>query len=347
MRKFYGIELLRFVASLFIVIYHWGLSFRFLNLAENNTYQNFLGLIYSHGSIAISIFFVISGVVFSNIYLEEKDSSSFKNFFVKRFARLYPLHILTLVLIIIIQFFFFKIFGSSQLYTFNDFYHFFLNIFFLLGIGLEEGRSFNSPVWTVALEIYIYFIFFFLITLIKKYQIRIVLLVYTFIIIIDKTNATELNFISRYVNLDFFIDFARLFFSGVLIFLIEKKFKNSKYLYIGTVLLLTITSFGKFYFFIFVPSLVMFFILIDKIVVSKKIRKIFVILGSLTYSMYLLHTVIFLYLLFVLKIFDKISFFYTNYSFVFYLIGTIVISLLSFNYIEKPLNKNIRKKFLT
>ena len=108
MRKFYGIELLRFVASLFIVIYHWGLSFRFLNLAENNTYQNFLGLIYSHGSIAISIFFVISGVVFSNIYLEEKDSSSFKNFFVKRFARLYPLHILTLVLIIIIQFFFLK-----------------------------------------------------------------------------------------------------------------------------------------------------------------------------------------------------------------------------------------------
>ena len=173
------------------------------------------------------------------------------------------------------------------------------------------------------------------------------MLVYTFIIIIDKTNATELNFISRYVNLDFFIDFARLFFSGVLIFLIEKKFKNSKYLYIGTVLLLTITSFGKFYFFIFVPSLVMFFILIDKIVVSKKIRKIFVILGSLTYSMYLLHTVIFLYLLFVLKTFDKISFFYTNYSFVFYLIGTIVISLLSFNYIEKPLNKNIRKKFLT
>jgi peptidoglycan/LPS O-acetylase OafA/YrhL len=347
MRKFYGIELLRFVASLLIVIYHWGLSFDFLNLAENHTYQNVLSIIYLHGGIAVSIFFVISGVVFSNIYLEEKGNSSFKNFFVKRFARLYPLHIITLFLIIIIQFLFFKIFGSNQLYILNDFYHFFLNVFLLLGIGLEEGRSFNSPVWTVAQEIYIYFIFFYLITLFKKYQIRIVLLVYSFILIIDKTNATELDFISRYVHLDFFVDFARLFFSGVLIFLIEKKFKNSKYLYIGTVLLLIITSIGKFYFFIFVPSLVMLFVLLDKIIISKQIKKIFVVLGSLTYSMYLLHTVTFLYLLFILKTFDKMSFFYSNFSFIFYLIGTILISLLSFNYIEKPLNIKIRKKFLT
>jgi len=347
MRKFYGIELLRFVASLTIVIFHWGLSFGFLNLADNYTYKNILNTIYLHGDVAVSIFFVISGVVFSNIYLDKKDNSSFKNFFIKRFARLYPLHIITLTLIIIIQFLFFKIFGSNQLYTFNDFYHFLLNIFLLLGVGFEEGRSFNSPVWTVALEIYVYFIFFFLITQIKKHQILLVALVYALIIIVDKTKAMELDFISRYINLTFFLDFARLFFSGVLIFLIEKKFKDSKYLYIGTALLLIIASVIKFYFFIFIPALVMLFVLLDKIIVSNQIKKIFVILGNLTYSMYLLHTVTFLYLLFVLRTFDKMNLFYSDFSFIFYLTGTILLSLLSFNYIEKPLNTKIRKKFLT
>jgi peptidoglycan/LPS O-acetylase OafA/YrhL len=285
-------------------------------------------------------------VVFSNIYLDEKNNSSYKNFFVKRFARLYPLHILTLVLIIIIQFLFFKIFESNQLYTFNDLYHFFLNIFLLLGVGFEEGRSFNSPVWTVALEIYVYFIFFFLITLIKKHQILLVLLVYLLIIVVDKTKATELDFIRRYINLAFLLDFARLFFSGVLVFLIEKKFKDSRYLYIGTASLFILTCVGKFYFFIFIPVLVMLFVLLDKIIISNQTRKVFVILGNLTYSMYLLHTVTFLYLLFILKLFDKIWFLYLNSFFIFYLIGTILLSLLSFFYIEKPLNVKIRKKFL-
>ena len=346
MRKFYGIELLRFLSSLSIVIFHWGLSFSFLNLADNYTYKNILNKIYLHGDIAVSIFFVISGVVFSNIYLDEKNNSSYKNFFVKRFARLYPLHILTLVLIIIIQFLFFKIFESNQLYTFNDLYHFFLNIFLLLGVGFEEGRSFNSPVWTVALEIYVYFIFFFLITLIKKHQILLVLLVYLLIIVVDKTKATELDFIRRYINLAFLLDFARLFFSGVLVFLIEKKFKDSRYLYIGTASLFILTCVGKFYFFIFIPVLVMLFVLLDKIIISNQTRKVFVILGNLTYSMYLLHTVTFLYLLFILKLFDKIWLLYLNSFFIFYLIGTILLSLLSFFYIEKPLNVKIRKKFL-
>ena len=199
----------------------------------------------------------------------------------------------------------------------------------------------------MALEIYVYFIFFFLITQIKKHQILLVALVYALIIIVDKTKAMELDFISRYINLTFFLDFARLFFSGVLIFLIEKKFKDSKYLYIGTALLLIIASVIKFYFFIFIPALVMLFVLLDKIIVSNQIKKIFVILGNLTYSMYLLHTVTFLYLLFVLRTFDKMNLFYSDFSFIFYLTGTILLSLLSFNYIEKPLNTKIRKKFLT
>lgn len=347
MRKFHGIELLRFLASLCIVIFHWGFSFAVLDLAESKTFNDILGVIYLHGGVAVSIFFVISGIVFSNVYLEQKGDSTFKDFFIKRFARLYPLHILTLLLIIVIQSLFLNNLGSYQLYEDNNLYHFFLNIFLLLGFGLEDGKSFNQPVWTVALEIYIYVIFFFLITLIKKYQILSVLIVYSIILIIDKTNIIGLGFIDR--NLKYsapFIDFARLFFSGVFIFLIEKKYKNSNYLTIVTLLLLVITTIVKFYFFIFIPALVMLFVLIDKISLSDRIKRIFEILGNLTYSMYLIHTVSFLYFLYILEMFDKISFFNTNFSFFLYLFITILLSLFSFYFIEKPLNMKIRNKFL-
>ena len=87
MKRYYGIEFLRFISSLSIVIYHWGTSFSPLNLNENYIYNNFLSLIYLYGDTAVSIFFVISGIVFSNIYLNKKNIS-FRNFFIKRFARL-------------------------------------------------------------------------------------------------------------------------------------------------------------------------------------------------------------------------------------------------------------------
>ncbi len=224
MRKYYGIELLRFLASLCIVIFHWGFSFAVLDLAENKTYSLILNKIYLHGGVAVSIFFVISGIVFSNIYLDQKNKSTFKDFFIKRFARLYPLHIITLLLIILIQFLFFKYFGSYQLYEDNTFYHFFLNIFLILGLGFEDGKSFNQPVWSVAIEIYVYFIFFFLISLMKKYRIITVICVYLIILIIDKSNIVKLDFLNRNSNYTVpFLDYARLFFSGVFLFLIEKK----------------------------------------------------------------------------------------------------------------------------
>ena len=347
MRKYYGIELLRFLASLCIVLFHWGFSFAVLDLAEEKTYSHILNKIYLNGGVAVSIFFVISGIVFSNIYLDKENKSSFKDFFIKRFARLYPLHILTLFLIIGIQFLFLRNFGDYQLYEDNSFYHFILNIFLLLGLGFEDGKSFNQPVWSVAIEIYVYFIFFFLITLIKKFQITAVICVYSIILIIDKSNIIGLDFLNRNENYTVpFLDYARLFFSGVFLFLIEKKIKNLKYLLIGTVFLLILTTLVKFYFFIFIPSLVMLFILFDRIITSNILKKIFSIMGNLTYSMYLIHTVSFLCLLYVLKTMDKISFFASSLSFWLYVVGTILISLLSFYYIEKPLNIKIREKLI-
>ena len=340
MKKYYGVELLRFFSAISIMIYHYGTSFFYLNLNGSFPYPSLLKLIYTYGEYAVSIFFAISGLVFSSLYLQQNKDDSFKKFFIKRFARLYPLHILTLFLIIIIQIIFLKTSGSFQLYTFNDFYHFLLHVSFLYGWGLEEGRAFNSPIWTVSLEIAIYFIFFFSIKIMKKYKILSVLFIYIILLFIDKTEVFQSAGPSQ------FIGFARLFFSGVFIFLITKKFENFKYLIFISFIGISLSFIGNFKLYLFCPSLLLFFILVDNFRILDKSRTYFQLLGSLTYSIYLFHTVTILISFFILDSFNKIYLFYSNYFFIIYLFFTILISFYSFKYFEKPLNLKIRDKFI-
>ena len=155
-----------------------------------------------------------------------------------------------------------------------------------------------------------------------------------------------MQLIKEYISFGYFIHYAKLFFSGVLIFLLEKKFKNFKYLLTGTTLFFLFSFIVNFYFFIFIPSLVMFFVLIDRVIIFDRLKKILQTLGNLTYSMYLLHTFTFLFLLFFLKLFNKTSYFYLNSVFIFYLATTVVLSFFSYHYFEKFWNEKIRKNFI-
>lgn len=346
MQKYYGIELLRFFSSLSIVIYHWGTSFGLMKMEKNYPYESFLKLIYDYGVHAVPVFFVISGLVFANVYLTHEKKETLHNFTIKRFARLYPLHLLTLVLILFLQIIFYNLFGNYELYTFNDFYHFLLKITFILGWGFENGRSFNEPVWTVGLEIAIYYIFFSLITIIKKNRMSIIFLVYFFFLFVDKAKLTEFSIIKDFINFFYFIEFAKLFFSGILIFFIIHQFKNSLKLFFFSSFLFIFSFIGSFKLHIFCFSLVLLFVLMDNLKLNKKLKKIFIFLGSLTYSLYLLHTLTFLIFLLLFKYFDITNIFYLNLTFIFYLFFTFMLSVISYFYFEKKANVFIRSKYL-
>ena len=57
-------------------------------------------------------------------HLSTKNDVSGKEFFVNRFARLYPLHFATLIIVAILQFINWSTTNSFQIVHFNDFYHF-------------------------------------------------------------------------------------------------------------------------------------------------------------------------------------------------------------------------------
>lgn len=114
-------------------------------------------LFFSYGKAAVPIFWMISGFVFSRVYRDSSATS--KDFFLNRFARLYPLHFLTLCIVAALQMFAVARYGHSFLFGNNDLYHFVLQLAFASSWGLEAGDSFNGPIWSVSVEVLVYVAF--------------------------------------------------------------------------------------------------------------------------------------------------------------------------------------------
>lgn len=151
-----------------VVIWHWQ-HFAYLGDALpkdfDRTLQPFyplLKIFYENGWMGVEYFFLLSGFIFFWLYHApiKNRTTGFADFWAYRFSRLYPLHFVTLLLVALLQGVFTSRNGSSFVYSFNDAYHFLLNLGFAAKWGLERGLSFNGPVWSVSVEILLYCIFF-------------------------------------------------------------------------------------------------------------------------------------------------------------------------------------------
>lgn len=155
---------LRGIASLIVLILHY----RFLSDKWNDTFvhtnpfwDQFI-LIYKFGWLAVEFFFVLSGFIFFWKYgqLISDKAISLTKFAVLRLTRLYPLHVTTLFLVIPLQWMIYQKTGTTFFYANNDLYHLGLNLVLLNYGWFDSGFSFNSPSWSIALEVSLYFLFF-------------------------------------------------------------------------------------------------------------------------------------------------------------------------------------------
>ena len=147
--------------SSFFWPYNSSSNLNYFEISSSLPLYKFLGVIYDHGIFGVHVFYTISGFVFAHIYLSTTERISSKNFFINRFARLYPLHFATLILVTFLQLFSLGAFDTFQVIQINDFYHFFLNVMFISSWGFENGHSFNAPIWSVSVEVAIYIILFY------------------------------------------------------------------------------------------------------------------------------------------------------------------------------------------
>ena len=167
-KHLYALDVSRGVAALSVVLWHWqhfaykgnALSQNFIR--EDQPLYHVLRLFYEKGSMGVDYFFLLSGFIFFWLYrvsIKNGQTTAWE-FSVQRFSRLYPLHFVTLVAVAVFQIIYISRENTSFVYPFNDLYHFFLNVGFASKWGFESGWSFNAPIWSVSIEVLLYFVFF-------------------------------------------------------------------------------------------------------------------------------------------------------------------------------------------
>lgn len=159
------LEVLRFVAAVGVVIYHYqhfvtytGAPYDPSAMPWSNAFEWF----YRHGGTGVQVFWLLSGTVFAHVYQSSvvNRATTIVDFSRRRIARLYPLHLATLLLVAGLMFVARESAGLQHVvYHYNDLKHFLLNLLFAQYWGLESGTSFNGPSWSVSIEMIAYAVF--------------------------------------------------------------------------------------------------------------------------------------------------------------------------------------------
>jgi peptidoglycan/LPS O-acetylase OafA/YrhL len=139
-KKIESFEGLRGIMALLVCVGHLGL----------NTVAGKIGL-ELRIELAVDVFFAMSGFVLAQAYYFKRRS--FSQLFWGRIARLYPLHALTLLW----MFFLSWVIGQSQ-----DWALIWQNVFLLQNVGLPPNRwIFNFPSWSISIEMVVSLLFYF------------------------------------------------------------------------------------------------------------------------------------------------------------------------------------------
>jgi peptidoglycan/LPS O-acetylase OafA/YrhL len=165
-----GLELLRFLSAVGVVFWHYQHFFMhgsqidpgFVRAAQP-LYPAF-AFFYEQGHHSVELFWLISGYIFFWKYHQAVHTRAVDGwaFFVMRFSRLYPLHLLTLLAVALLQIAYRAGHGGADFaFAANSWHDFALQLAFASNWGFEINTlSFNGPIWSVSREIVIYAVFF-------------------------------------------------------------------------------------------------------------------------------------------------------------------------------------------
>lgn len=171
-QKMIGIEFLRFFSAISVLIFHYknftyqGLS-RFELDETTFPFHRVLWPFYKYGDYGVQVFWCISGFIFFWKYKDAISDGliSGQKFLILRFSRLYPLHVLTLVYVALLQSLYINTNGEYFACKDNDLFHFVLHLFLASNWRGAWGLTFNAPIWSVSVEVLIYALFFVLLRL--------------------------------------------------------------------------------------------------------------------------------------------------------------------------------------
>lgn len=350
--KLLGLEIIRFVAAFSVLIWHYQHFYFVKDAAENfirhnQPYYNILSFFYDYGFWGVQVFWCISGFIFFWKYrkLISNKLIGSKKFFQLRFSRLYPLHFVTLLIVAFLQFLYFSKQNYFFVYQNNDLNHFILQLFLASNWSSDSGFSFNGPIWSISIEVLIYFIFFVLLCFIgKSFFLNLsILLLY----------AVSLYFQIKSPIIECLAYFYIGGLSAIAFQYIEHtKFKKAinitlTLLVVSIPLIVFNTSihqsgfFANWFLLLYTPMLIF---ICSKIIFPVSVHKTIEVLGNMTYSSYLIHFPIqLLVALYFLNVEQNIPY-NSQLFFIIFILITLFLSYFTYKYFELPVQNFIRNK---
>lgn len=310
-------------------------------------------------SVAIghAFFIVLSGFILSYVYEERilEKKIKFREFFKKRILRIYPLHLLTLIISVPLTL------SELNLHTFSWLGKFVLNLFFLQTFIPNNFYyfSFNGVAWNASDLMIFYSLFIFLVFLTSKLSIKL----FTFLmVIIVLFIVLCMNIVpEKYYHYVFYISpcFRLLdFIFGMYLYQLSKKIKfrdNYKQASVLEILALIFLAVSFAYanynsellkpyvysIYLWIPlSFVIVVFYYQKGIVSKRIlsSKLMLSLGAVSYSFYMIHQLVIRYSSKIKDVFPSIIYFY-----IFCFLVSLLLAYISYNYYEKMFYKKSKK----
>jgi len=280
-------DFLRLLFALFVIVTH---SYSLSGIPENDLLNQITNGQASLSYIGVRGFFVISGYL---IFQSMERSKSLRNYFKKRFLRLFPALIIVLCLTIILGFFvynssFSDYISNSQVWTYllNN-----LTLYNLqFGIdGVLDNKAINGSLWTIRYEFSFYIIIslFFLIRNRKKIVLYLLIVIYLFLLVGKIKLFHYLGSPGVHIQNSMTLNLALFFIAGSLLSSIKRNYLTGNYWHIYLSFYLMIASFYFEIFdtlqFIIFPVLVISFGLHS----TRYINEISSRIGDISYGIYI------------------------------------------------------------
>lgn len=167
------LDSVRGIAALCLVIHHFVISTTFGQILDlRGPVPDF----FANCWILVDLFFVLSGIVMAMNYARPSRRVAVREFMVRRLARIYPLHLAMLLLLLPLRVVRLATaaFGlpvvSALSQDVNTPYAFLMHLLLLNALGTVGSLSWNGVSWSISAEFYTYLVFAALIALLAAYR---------------------------------------------------------------------------------------------------------------------------------------------------------------------------------
>ncbi len=147
---------LRGIAALWVFVFHFeGVLVHFISPGSTQ--------LIAKGYLMVDLFFIMSGFIMCHVYQKSFEAGptarNFKRFIVARFARIYPLHLFVLIVLIL----WVARVGVGDLAMIYDPAAIPTNLLLIHSFGIHKVFTWNVPSWSISAEWWAYMVFPFLV----------------------------------------------------------------------------------------------------------------------------------------------------------------------------------------